>query len=193
MTEQEKAKKLLPIIQAIAEGKKIQYSFNGVTWFDKDTNLELNVICNDIISDATDYRIKPEDTSIAFLPNESCYKCGKKLTLENMASIVLTSNPPKYMCKKCAGEEPEETDHSCNCKGCKYISLESVDEPCCDCIDSDKYKSQFRPFKDCNELIEHYQKKYESAVGCDIYFPSLYKPNIWVKSKYCGDCQLLIT
>ena len=108
MTEQEKAKKLLPIIQAIAEGKRIQYSFNGVTWFDRDENLELQTICDDIISDSTDYRIKPEEMSIVFLPNESCYKCGRKLTLENMASIMLPSNPPKYMCKKCAGEEPEE-------------------------------------------------------------------------------------
>lgn len=37
--------------------------------------------------------------------NDSCYKCGEKLTLENRASIALTSNPPKYMCKKCAGEK----------------------------------------------------------------------------------------
>ena len=61
MTEQEKAKKLLPIIQAIAEGKKIQFSFNGETWFDRDKNLELQTICDDIISDSTDYRIKPEE------------------------------------------------------------------------------------------------------------------------------------
>lgn len=58
---------------------------------------------------------------------------------------------------------------------------------------SGSVEKQYRPFKDCNELIEHYQKKCESAVGCDIYFPSLYKPNILVKSKYCRDCQLLIT
>lgn len=58
---------------------------------------------------------------------------------------------------------------------------------------SGSIEKQYRPFKNCDELIEHYQKKYQSAVGCDIYFPSLYKPNIWAKSKYCGDCQLLIT
>jgi len=81
--------------------------------------------------------------------------------------------------------KPEDADHSCNCKGCKYISLESVDEPCCDYIDSDKYEreEQTQPFKDCNELIEHYQKKYKSAVGCDIYFSSLYKPAVWVREK----------
>lgn len=68
MTEQEKAKKLLPIIQAIAEGKKIQYSFNGVTWFDGDEDFELQVICNDIISGSIDYRIKPEENDEYELP-----------------------------------------------------------------------------------------------------------------------------
>ena len=50
---------------------------------------------------------------------------------------------------------------------------------------------QYRPFNDCDELIEHYQKKYESAVGYDIYFPSLYKPSIWVKSKAYGTDNLI--
>ena len=40
-----------------------------------------------------------------------------------------------------------------------------------------------RPFNDSNELIKHFQKKYKSAVGCDIYFPSLYKPAVWVREK----------
>lgn len=48
-----------------------------------------------------------------------------------------------------------------------------------------------RPFKDCSELIEVYQKKYKSAVGCDIYFPSLYKPVIWVKHKEFGTESLI--
>ena len=69
MTEQEKAKKLLPIIQAIAEGKKIQYSFNGVTWFDEDVILDLVTVCEDIISDSTDYRIKPE---VNYTKNRNC-------------------------------------------------------------------------------------------------------------------------
>jgi len=55
-----------------------------------------------------------------------------------------------------------------------------------------KKEKQYRPFNDCNELIEYYQKKYESAVGCDIYFPSLYKPCIWLKSKEYG-VEVMIT
>ena len=56
---------------------------------------------------------------------------------------------------------------------------------------SGSVEKQYRPFKDCNELIEHYQKKNESAVGCGIYFPSLYKPCIWVKSIEYGTDNLI--
>jgi hypothetical protein len=42
------------------------------------------------------------------LPKDTCYKCGKKLSLENRASVILTSNPPKYLCKECVGEKEVE-------------------------------------------------------------------------------------
>lgn len=38
--------------------------------------------------------------------------------------------------------KPKETDYSCNCKGCKHINLESIDEPCCNCVDSNKYEKE---------------------------------------------------
>jgi hypothetical protein len=55
-------------------------------------------------------------------------------------------------------------------------------------------EKKLRPFKDCEELIEHYQRKYKSAVGRDIYFPSLYKPCIWIRDKTedaKGDIELI--
>ena len=42
------------------------------------------------------------------LPNDTCYKCEKELSIENRASVILTSNPPKYLCKECAGEKEVE-------------------------------------------------------------------------------------
>lgn len=57
---------------------------------------------------------------------------------------------------------------------------------------NNQHIKDYRPFKDCNELIEHYQKNYKSAIGCDIYFPSLYKPCIWVREKDT-ECDSLIT
>lgn len=50
-------------------------------------------------------------------------------------------------------------------------------------IHNGKEQKRYRSFKDCDEMIEHYHEKYKSAVGCDIYFPPLYKPNIWVREK----------
>lgn len=108
------AKKMLPIIKAIADGKIIQF-YNGKEWV-TETGVNLKEICNDIIEDLTEYRIKLDDE----------FKPENKLT---------------------------ET------------------------------QKQSRPFKDCDEMIEHYHEIYKSAVGCDIYFPPLYKPNIWVREK----------
>lgn len=128
MEQKEIAKKMLPIIKAIADGKTIQiYNvYNDKEW-ETETGVNLKEICNDIIENLAEYRIKPDDE----------FKQENKLT------------------------------------------------------ESQKH---YRPFKDCNELIEHYQKKYESAVGCDIYFPSLYKPCIWVRDKTeaaKGDIELI--
>lgn len=125
MEQKEIAKKMLPVIKAIAEDKTIQF-YNGKEWV-TETGVNLKEICNDIIENLAEYRIKPDDE----------FKPKNKLT------------------------------------------------------ESQKH---YRPFKDCNELIEHYQKKYESAVGCDIYFPSLYKPCIWVRDKTeaaKGDIELI--
>lgn len=124
MEQKEIAKKMLPVIKAIAEDT-IQF-YNGKEWV-TETGVNLKEICNDIIENLAEYRIKPDDE----------FKPKNKLT------------------------------------------------------ESQKH---YRPFKDCNELIEHYQKKYESAVGCDIYFPSLYKPCIWVRDKTeaaKGDIELI--
>lgn len=62
MIEQEKAKKLLPIIQAIADGKQIQYKC-GNTWYDVPVTDDdaFSEVCKDIIFDIYEYRIKPEE------------------------------------------------------------------------------------------------------------------------------------
>lgn len=69
---QEQAKQLLPIIQAFAEGKQIQYKVIDDQWRDlHDTRFELNV---------TDYRIKPEPREfwIEILENSVLYKANAK-------------------------------------------------------------------------------------------------------------------
>ena len=83
MTRQE-TKAIMPIIQAYAEGKVIQYSPNrGNTWFDvaEDVNHDIN-------TDEYEYRIKPTPKYRPFANAEECmteilkhqpflkYKCG---------------------------------------------------------------------------------------------------------------------
>ena len=60
----EKAKYLLPIIRALAEGKTIQYNFNE-GW--RDVNIE------NLLGDISKYRIKPEPTYRPFKDNEECW------------------------------------------------------------------------------------------------------------------------
>ena len=59
MEQKEIAKKMLPVIKAIAEGKTIQ-CYNGKEWV-TETGVNLKEICNDIIENLAEYRIKPDD------------------------------------------------------------------------------------------------------------------------------------
>lgn len=170
---QNKAEKLLPIIQGIAEGKQLQFSFNGVTWIDERDELELKTICDDIIADSCDYRIKSEENhtieqnageteskggtvNVSSLTDTfKCWKCGRTLPISERTDFVYTSNPPKYSCKECEGIKKEK---------------------------------QYRPFKDCDELIEYWYD-FTGVINCS---PKLFMPGIWVKSKEYG-VELKIT
>ena len=63
----EEAKELLPIIQALAAGKEIQDSIDGVRWFDTDEiNLEYE-------GQKIKHRIKPEPKYRPFKTKEECW------------------------------------------------------------------------------------------------------------------------
>lgn len=63
----EEAKELLPIIQALAAGKEIQDSIDGVRWFDTDEiNLEYE-------GKKIKHRIKPEPKYRPFKSQEECW------------------------------------------------------------------------------------------------------------------------
>lgn len=63
----EEAKELLPIIQALAAGKEIQDSIDGVRWFDTDEiNLEYE-------GKKIKHRIKPEPKYRPFKTQEECW------------------------------------------------------------------------------------------------------------------------
>ena len=67
MTRKE-AKELLPIIQAYAEGKTIQYRSEEFGW--EDVSIEENLSFTDNLSE---YRIKPEPTYRPFKTKEECW------------------------------------------------------------------------------------------------------------------------
>ena len=64
----EEAKKLLPIIQAFAEGKEIQYRNSFNEWIDIKKNEGLSFIKTPL-----DYRIKPESQYRPFKTREECW------------------------------------------------------------------------------------------------------------------------
>lgn len=64
MTREEAKKELLPIIQAFAEGKTIQYKFNE-GWLDLDRLV--------VLRDTSKYRIKPEPKYRPFKNQEECW------------------------------------------------------------------------------------------------------------------------
>ena len=64
----EEAKELLPIIQAFAEGKKIQYRNRSDEWMDVKENEGLS-----FISHPSYYRIKPQPKYRPFKTQEECW------------------------------------------------------------------------------------------------------------------------
>ena len=68
MTRKE-AKELLPIIQAFAEGKEIQYRNSFNEWIDIKKNEGLSFIKTPL-----DYRIKPESKYRPFKSQEECWQ-----------------------------------------------------------------------------------------------------------------------
>ena len=67
MITREKAKELLPILQAFAEGKTIQFKTKDRPWFDLlDNDLEMRGVFK--------YRIKPEPKYRPFKSQEECWE-----------------------------------------------------------------------------------------------------------------------
>ena len=64
----EEVKNLLPVMQAFAEGKEIQYYYGGIYWVDVKPNEDV-----DFSKDVSNYRIKPEPKYRPFKNSEECW------------------------------------------------------------------------------------------------------------------------
>lgn len=89
----ERAKELLPVIQAYAEGKNVQVSVDGHTWNDvssADARFELNV--------PSQYRIKPEPrVFLAALYDQTGLSCVGGLFDTKEAAKRSGNNPDKLI------------------------------------------------------------------------------------------------
>ena len=96
----EEAKKLLPIIQAFAEGKTLQYRV------DEENNTWENIINPKFIDLPSNYRIKPEPKYRPFRTKEECWvemhkhpdfgwvrskQCGSYALLGNISEVIIRS------------------------------------------------------------------------------------------------------
>ena len=80
----EEAKELLPIIQAFADGKKIQYRNRSDEWMDVEENEGLS-----FISHPSDYRIKPE---LKYRPFESQEECWNEMLKHQPFAFLSSAN-----------------------------------------------------------------------------------------------------
>ena len=153
------------LLTAQAEGKTVQTLMVNGEWRDVFVS-ELDLKC-----DISFYRIKPEENyTIEQNAGENKVEGGV---------VSISGSTKVYTCKDCLRHPFCYLAKERNGEACMKISLYEETE------------KHYRPFNDCSELIECYQRKYKSTVGCDIYFPSLYKPCIWVKSKMYGTDNLI--
>jgi len=74
----QEAKELLPIIQAFAEGKEVEFSFNGI---DSCVDVGNNPSCE---YHTDQYRIKPEEEKTLFEIYKDAYKNGKSFQCKNI-------------------------------------------------------------------------------------------------------------
>ena len=64
--------KVMPILQALAEGKTIQFAVNGNSWIDIDGDEE-GLFLDTLIATPQRYHIKPEPTYRPFKDAEECW------------------------------------------------------------------------------------------------------------------------
>lgn len=86
--------------------------------------------------------------------------------------------------------EPKEPNWE-QCTGCAYDAVSPEKEPCKSCVDNNMYTEQkpekkYRKFKDCEELVKHWDTHYGS-----INRPKNTMPLVWVRGKKSNSVNLI--
>ena len=198
----ERAKELLPIIQAYAEGKKLQYKVVGYDdWHDVDDEDGIN---EDI---RYEYRIKPSDKY-----NE-VFRLKEMLEKNHIPFEWIEHNDFRGGYKICYPEKGNNCvcsviEHSFSYGSQKDLleirGLLTADEKERDSVlgsltagdvfqrilshwEGTKEKTTYRPFKSCNELVYYWERE---KVGCSVN--PLVMIDIWVKHKIDGRRRMIV-
>ena len=207
----ERVKELLPIIQAYAEGKKLQYKVVGYDdWHDVDDE--------DGINEGTryEYRIKPsekyneifklksllEENHIPFEWIEHndfrngyqiCYpEKGEKCVcsvIEHSFSYGSQKDLLEIQGLLTAEEEEEEEDSVLG-----NLTADNVFQRILLHWKGTKEKTTYRPFKSCDELIETWKNMMNKVLGVSESFikTDLDEPTVWVKQKIDGRRRMIV-
>ena len=204
----DRAKKLLPIIQAYAEGKKLQYKVVGYDdWHDVDDE--------DGINEGTryEYRIKPsekyneifklksllEENHIPFewiVHNDFrngyqiCYPEGKKRVCSVIEhSFSYGSQKDLLEIQGLLTAEEEEYDSVLG-----NLTADNVFQRILSHWKGTKEKTAYRPFKSCDELIEMWKNMMNQVLGVNESFikTDLCEPTVWVKHKVDGRRRMIV-
>ena len=196
----ERAKELLPIIQAYAEGKKLQYKVVGYNdWHDVDDEDGINE------GSRYEYRIKPEYNEI--------FKLKSRLEENHIPFEWIEHNDFRNGYQICYPEK----NGKCVCSVIEHLfsygsqedlleiqGLLTADEEECDSVlgnltaddvfqrilshwEKTKEKTTCRPFKNCDELVYYWERE---KVGYSAN--PLQMIDIWVKHKVDGRRRMIV-
>ena len=199
--KRERAKELLPIIQAYAEGKKLQYKVVGYDdWHDVDDE--------DGINEGTryEYRVKPSEKYNEIFKLKSMleenhipFEWVEHKDFRNGYQICYPGKGEKYVCsviehsfsygsqkdlleiQGLLTEKEEECDSVVG-----NLTADNVFQRILSHWNGTKEKT-FRPFKSCNELIYYWEHE---KVGYSIN--PLQMIDIWVKHKVDGRRRMIV-
>lgn len=150
----------------------------------------------------------------------NCDLCGKKTftefivkskhlawVLSDMAKYHKNNNSyiTRHICKDCfkkifgkPEDKWEEVKKQCD-EAKKHLIPYTVEQNCGEnrveggvlSVSGSVSEKHFKPFNNCDELIEVFREKCEAEVNCSTYFPTLYKACVWVKHKHYGTENLI--
>lgn len=205
----ERVKELLPIIQAYAEGKKLQYKVVGYDdWHDVDdedginegTRYEYRIKSSEKYNEIFKLKSMLEENHIPFewiVHNDFrngyqiCYpgKDEKRVCSVIEHSFSYGSQKDLLEIQGLLTEKEEECDSVLG-----NLTATEVFQRILSHWKGTKEKTTYRPFKSCDELIETWKNMMNKFLGVNESFikTDLDEPTVWVKQKIDGRRRMIV-